>query len=240
MDAPGWIDSYESSALAVVEIGARNASSPVPACPGWTGHDLVGHIAQGSILWLGLVARDPEAGPPDFAQLVAEIAASRPANMAELAECTARHIRACAAKFRQTDPDTPAWTFGPPPTAAFWMRRAAMEDAVHLRDAEGMEGRRSPIPVEVAVDGIDELVDMLIDSIPSMPSYGLTVPGRSLRIEPSDTRRTWLLEGSEVRTEPAVIRGRAGDVFLALWGRDATVTGDANALKAWAGFLAPT
>jgi uncharacterized protein (TIGR03083 family) len=234
MDAAGWTDSYESSALAVVEIGARNASAPVPACPGWTGQDLVGHIAQGSILWLGLVARDRELGPPDWAKLVAEVAAGRPANTAELAEYTTRHIRACAAKFREIDPDKAAWTFGPPPTAAFWMRRAAMEDAIHLHDAEGMEGRRSSVPLEVAVDGIDELVDMLI---PSVLSYGRAVPARSLRIEPSDTRRTWLLKGAEVRTEPAEISSRAGDVFLALWGRDATVTGDANTLQAWAALL---
>jgi hypothetical protein len=110
-----------------------------------------------------------------------------------------------------------------------------MEEAVHLRDAEGMEGRRSSVPLEVAVDGIDELVDMLI---PSMLSYGLPVPARSLGIERSDTRRTWLLKGSEKRTEPAAIRGSAGDVFVALWGRDATVTGDADAVKAWAGLLA--
>jgi Mycothiol maleylpyruvate isomerase N-terminal domain len=144
----------------------------------------------------GMMARDPAAGPPEWAQLAADTTAALPADTAQLAEYTAGHIRACAAKFGETDPDTPAWTFGPPPTAAFWMRRAAMEETVHLRDAEGMEGQAAPVPAEVAINGIDELVDMLI---PFWLSHGPPLPARSLRIEPdgSGARRRRDRRGSE-------------------------------------------
>jgi uncharacterized protein (TIGR03083 family) len=178
-----------------------------------------------------MMTRDPEAGPPDWAQLVAEAVAGLPAETAELAEYTAGLIRACASKFHQTDPDASAWTFGPPPTAAFWMRRAAMEEAVHLRDAEEMEGRPSQVPLDIALDGIDELTDIII---PFWLSHGLPLPARSVRIEPSDTQRRWLLKGSEVHTEPAVVSGGAGDIFVALWGRDAPVSGNADAFRTWA------
>jgi hypothetical protein len=106
-----------------------------------------------------------------------------------------------------------------------------MEETVHLRDAEGIEGQVAPVPTEVAINGIDELADMLI---PFWLSYGPPLPARSLRIEPADTQRRWFLQGSEVHTEPAVVSGSAGDIFVALWGRDAMVNGDPVAFKAWA------
>jgi uncharacterized protein (TIGR03083 family) len=181
------------------------------------------------------MARDRAARPPDQAQIEAEVAIGVPADPAELTEYATRHIRACAVRFRQTDPDTPVWTFGPPPTAAFWIRRAAMEETVHFRDAEDTEGRVSPVPVEVAVDGIDELAHVLI---PAWLSWGQPRPGRSLRIETSDSKRSWLLQGSEAQTEPAVMSGTAGDVFLALWGRNVAVKGDTEARHDWAALLA--
>jgi hypothetical protein len=106
-----------------------------------------------------------------------------------------------------------------------------MEEAVHLHDAKGIEGVASPIRAEVASDGLDELTEVLI---PSWLSYGLPRPTRSLRMSPSGTDRSWLLEGSDGGTEPALVTGDAGSIFMALWRRDVSaVRGDVEVLRAW-------
>lgn len=58
-----------------------------------------------------------------------------------------------------TDPATPAWTFGTDRTVRFWQRRQVHEVTLHLYDAllsQGLEAGWTPDP-ELAWDGVDEV-----------------------------------------------------------------------------------
>ena len=53
------------------------------------------------------------------------------------------------------------WTWTPDHTVGFWSRRMAHEVAVHRWDAQGAAGDPSPIERELAVDGIQEVFDLM-------------------------------------------------------------------------------
>src|SRR6478736_5144517 len=135
---------------------AAGLDAPIEACPGWDVARLLGHT--GRVLWRNaVVVREGLEAPPDperFARFPAtEEAFTRFA--AELAEA----VDALAA----TDPSTACWNFtGEDLTAGFWQRRTANELAIHRVDAEQAAGSVRPVDPERAVDGIDELLTVLL------------------------------------------------------------------------------
>ena len=55
-------------------------------------------------------------------------------------------------------PGTPCWNFGPPPRLVdFWIRRQAIETAVHRWDVLEAMGQRPELAPALAADGIDEV-----------------------------------------------------------------------------------
>ncbi|MEU4508728.1 maleylpyruvate isomerase family mycothiol-dependent enzyme, partial [Nonomuraea wenchangensis] len=113
---------------------AGDLSAPVPSCPGWTMAELVTHVGQ-THRWAVHVLRGR----------VQERIWSRqvPSGLPEGRAGDAGWLRAGAAELvrtlRETDPDTPVWTWGPDRRAAWWPRRMAYELVVHR--VEGGVGR---------------------------------------------------------------------------------------------------
>ncbi|MGA4847378.1 maleylpyruvate isomerase family mycothiol-dependent enzyme [Streptomyces sp. G5(2025)] len=142
-------------------------------------------------------------------------------------------------------PDVTCWTFLPAPSPlTFWARRQANETTVHRADAESARGGEpSPVAVEFAVDGIEELV--LGFHARDKSRVRSDVP-RVLRVRATDTadERIWtvrLFEGPPVvergATAPAdcEISGPAARLYLALWNRlpFPEVTGDHSLAALW-------
>ncbi|MEU7647718.1 maleylpyruvate isomerase family mycothiol-dependent enzyme [Streptomyces huasconensis] len=142
-------------------------------------------------------------------------------------------------------PDVTCWTFLPAPSPlAFWARRQANETTVHRVDAESARGGApSPVAVEFAVDGIEEL---LLGFHAREKSQVRSAVPRVLRVRATDTadERVWtvrLSEGPPVTergaTAPAdcEISGPAGRLYLALWNRlpFPQVTGDHSLAALW-------
>ncbi|MBV1851849.1 maleylpyruvate isomerase family mycothiol-dependent enzyme [Catellatospora tritici] len=194
------------------------ADARVPTCPDWTLTDLDHHVAG---VYLHKVAgmRDG-AQPPDWSvDLSGEdrVAALRRA----YAELTAQ--------FDARAPESPAATwYAPDQTVGFWLRRMAQETVIHRIDAELAAGVPSrPVPDELALDGIDELLRMFLQ-------YGSTawheyfaqalaaVDGGSVAIESGDRR--WL-----VTPTPAEVLITEGDGPAA-----ATVRGAPDPVLRWA------
>lgn len=144
---------------------------------------------------------------------------------------------------KSCDPDTPVWNWSQDPdVAAFWARRMAHESAVHRYDAQRAHGLAQPVDADLAHDGLDELVDVLLPRIltrdePALPAatYAFTATDEgtwSVRLGPEGVQRL------DVAKDPDVTaRGTASALLLATYGRvrwtSLEVDGDANLLAAW-------
>ncbi len=224
---------------------ARRADldAPIPTCPGWTVRDCVTHTAwvyQHKTACVRLARRPTddefEQAPPPGVDLVDWFDGSLAALVAEL---------------RARGPEAPAYSWWPPDqTAGFWYRRMAQETAVHRLDVEDGLGDPTPVDSELAIDGIDEVLDRFLaeewDDLPAdewgdvdpRAGAGSTVAVRSggqvwrTTIEPDRMP----LARDDGPAE-ATVEGEPEAVLVWLWGRrpdDAvTLAGDAAVLSAF-------
>jgi uncharacterized protein (TIGR03083 family) len=148
----------------------------------------------------------------------------------------------------EADPDTPVWNWSPQPqVAAFWARRMAHESAIHRYDAQRANGVAQPVAAELAHDGLDELVDVILPRVVARDS--LTLPTMTVVFEATD-EGTWALrlDGADVvrldvaKTPDVTVRGPTSALLLAAYSRVAwsslDVEGDASVLDAWSKTLA--
>jgi uncharacterized protein (TIGR03083 family) len=136
---------------------------------------------------------------------------------------------------------SPSATWWPPDqTVGFWARRMAQETAVHRIDGELAIGTPTPVDAELAADGVDEiLVIMLAGDWSDEPADAAT----GQRVAIATGGRTWhvTLERESVSVSEhdgdadATLGGDPSDVLLWLWGRapDERVThaGDEDAIR---------
>ena len=126
-----------------------------------------------------------------------------------------------------------------------WARRQAHETAIHRVDAQLAVGRPvSPWAPAFAADGVDELLSLFV---PRRSTALRADPPVTLAVDCADAGASWLLRldahgvtttlDAERRRWGATcaVRGRAGDLYLALWNRagadDLTITGDRAVLQ---------
>ncbi|MFI2618657.1 maleylpyruvate isomerase family mycothiol-dependent enzyme [Streptomyces sp. NPDC018584] len=142
-------------------------------------------------------------------------------------------------------PDVDCWSFLPAPSPlAFWARRQAHETTVHRVDAESARGGApSPVAVEFAVDGVEEL---LLGLHAREKSQVRSDVPRVLRVRTTDAAddQVWTVRLSEEppvtergATAPAdcEISGPAAELYLSLWNRlpFPGVTGDRSLAALW-------
>ncbi|MFF9625500.1 maleylpyruvate isomerase family mycothiol-dependent enzyme [Streptomyces griseosporeus] len=178
-------------------------SAPVEHCGDWTLRDLAEHLG-GENLWAAAAVTegrgDHEAGtaPTERAALVRWFEDSGEMLLAAL----------------DTDPDRPAWTFHPPHTVGFWIRRRCLETLVHRWDAELALGTPRPLDARLAGEGVAEVFDTMA---PRQVVRGRARPPESaLRLHATDTGTSWTYgPGAPVAT----LTGTAEQLLLLLWGR---------------------
>lgn len=246
MNAPGRPTSIEylaqmradaSRIAEVLTVGPVDAA--VEACPGWTVGDLVGHLG-GVHRWATYAVLHGERPPaassgsrvdsdgPDLGTWLVEGAETLADTLGPLAD------------------DAPAWNpFGTPQVTAFWPRRQAHETMVHRWDVEAAVGDTTPLPPELASDGIDELFEVIV---PRNAGRGSVVlPTESLHVHCTDVPGEWLLWTEDgqlsMRREhakgAAAVRGPAESLLLLLWGRTDVldeaidVVGDVDVAARW-------
>ena len=195
--------------------------APVPTCPGWTVGDTVSHIAEvyeHKIACIRMGGEVPDPWPPPW-----------PLDQDLMAWFVDAHQRLLDV-LATVDPASPSWTWWPPDqTAGFWIRRMAQETAMHRVDVQGASGGVTSIDAELAVDGIDELLTMMLagdwsdDVQPgSIGTTVVRVGDRAWRIVLLPDRVTVNDAGDD---SDACVTGAASDLLLWLWGRssDASV-----------------
>ena len=231
MDYATYVERLRADGGRLVEAASGRLSAGVSSCPGWTVRDLVRHVAEvyeHKIACTALgQASDP--WPPEW-----------PANRDPIEWFVDAHERLLE-MFGRSEPSTPSATWWPPDqTVGFWARRMAHETAVHRIDAELAAGTTTPIDADLATDGVDEILGvMLAGDWSDDPDEAAT----GQRVAIATGGRTWLvgLERQAVTVaegdgmHEATLEGDPSDVVLWLWGRapDEWVTrsGDEDALR---------
>ena len=224
-DRTGWLawDDYlrvlRLDAARLSEVGRMGLDPPVPSCPGWTVADVLTHTAAVYLHKVELMRQGvaPQEWPP------ADFEGREPLSF--LAEATQELWDELMAR----DPGQACATWWPDDqTVGFWYRRMALETAVHRVDAELGHDVVTPVDEALAVDGIDEVLRVMLGGPwwddPEFPtaepiedrvrvtaagrSWTVTLSARSVEVSESDT--------GEVAVEVA---GQPDDVYLWLWGR---------------------
>ncbi|WP_201467410.1 maleylpyruvate isomerase family mycothiol-dependent enzyme [Janibacter melonis] len=194
--------------IARIEALLRDASPhdwsrSLPTCPRWELADLVGHLG-GVHRWVVGAVREghgrTESTPPQAEGL------------AEWFGEGARELRETIA----VDPATPAWTFERGDrTVGFWQRRQVHEHTVHRVDVElALVGETSPVPVDVAADGVAEVVEVFV---PRRLAKGWLDPiPAAVRLVATDAPVDVVVGDGDPVTQ---VSAPAADLYLALWRR---------------------
>jgi uncharacterized protein (TIGR03083 family) len=228
LDKDALLDRLSSDALDLVAlIGSVDLSLPVPSCPGWSLLDLFGHL--GSVHhWATEVVRTSAAAEQPSAPREPEVL------LPWFAEGAVGVLESLAASV----PGTPCWNFGPPPRLVdFWIRRQAIETAVHRWDALTATGASPALDPALAADGIDEVATVLF---PRQVRLGrIDALAGTVELVCADTGDRVLIGGDGVTlpAPAATVTGSASDLLLLLWRRllpdsdGLEVTGDCVAAR---------
>jgi uncharacterized protein (TIGR03083 family) len=206
--------------LEAAGTGAGLLDATVPTCPGWTVADLVDHVAWFVTRWSDRLRGTHQGDTPEPTTPDGDDAA-RVEWLRSLGDDLLTLLQA-------TDADTHVWTWREPDqTAAFVSRRCAHELAVHRYDAQSARGTCAPIDAELAIDGIDEVLDVLSHAFYQAGEGA----GETLHLHGTDddldVAAEWLVvlgaDGLDVRREHAkgdlALRAAVSDLELLLVGR---------------------
>ncbi len=231
MDYPTYVEHVQRDGRLLTAAANRSLSAEVPSCPGWSVRDLICHVAEVYEHKIACTAlgRAPDPWPPDW-----------PADRDPIEWLGDAHERLLE-MFDRSDPTTPSATWWPPDqTVGFWARRMAHETAVHRADAELAIGTQPSVDADLAVDGVDEiLVIMLAGDWSDEPDEAAT--GQRVAISAGGSSWSVTLERGSVTVSEdggagdAALGGDPSEVLLWLWGRSpderVTRSGDEAALR---------
>lgn len=226
-------------------VGA-DVSVDVASCPGWNVSQLARHV-DGGLRWAAdIVGRRATEPPPDTA--LRDLSGATGLDPDELAASIVVAADMCVDALREAGPEARMWCPVPGGAAAFYARRFAHETAIHRADAVLALGLDFVIPTFVAVDGIEEWLELgampfHFDVHPWMRE--LLGADRRIGLHAKDTGDDWVLDFTgEVITwrrgrgeVAAAVQGSATDLLLVLYRRKSVdtvaVTGDAGLVDFW-------
>lgn len=222
-------EHLRNDAVGFLEIvGTHGFDHPVPSCPDWNLGDLAWHLGNVWNRWARIVSE----GLTTAEQVQAIGQPARPSEEFLLDWVTAAHTSLYSALARASD-DTEVWTWTGTNQPEIWVeRRMTHETAVHRWDAANAVGVPYDIATPVAADGIDEFLTLFVarDVAPEAAPLGGTVHLHCTDASLPDGSGEWLVtsldaSGVTFSREHAkgdvAVRGRASDLLLWLWSRDA-------------------
>jgi uncharacterized protein (TIGR03083 family) len=215
MEYEGFVENVRLDGDRLANVAAGDLATPIPSCPGWTVRDLVAHIAQvyEHKIECTRLGHAPDPWPPDWPDADQPLGWYRDA-----------HARLLA-MFGESDAATPSATWWPADqTVGFWARRMAHETAVHRVDAELARGEATPIDAELATDGVDEILRIMLegdwnddpDDAATGQRVSIETGGRAWDVVLD--RGAMTVSDGDGRSD-ARLSGAPSDVLLWLWGR---------------------
>lgn len=244
MEKARCIAALRVDSAALAEAARLGLDAPVPSCPGWSVADLVQHTGRVHRSATRRV-RDLETERHPASDIPLPAHPELVAWFEDGAEALGQVLEAA-------QPDASVWNWSVGPNlASFWWRRMAQETAVHRWDAESAHARQQPIAADVAVDGVDEFLDVFLPT-----DFAETPPadlGGTVRLQCTDRPASWLVTVSggvllarrdqqpTAADRPlATVSAAASDLLLLLWRRvepsapGLETTGDAELLARFA------
>lgn len=211
-------------------IGKKHLKLTVPSCEGWKLADLIPHLSFGLGVCYPIAASTSPGTPDDLVFANADRSCATLTGRKALSTLR-QNLNNCADALALMDPDSPCWTYAGPGTVSFWIRRAAVETAIHRFDAELALGVDvNEIAPDRAEDGIDETLTFAFE----LACEKIGAPASTLHIRASD------LDGERsfgTGDTSSALTGDAHSLLVALWGRhehvDIEVEGDADAANEW-------
>jgi uncharacterized protein (TIGR03083 family) len=240
VDPGPFIAATEREGLAVLAAGKAGLDAPVPPCPGWTVADILGHLGRVHRSVSEIIERRALEIPP--------VDIPKPPTGDDLLGFFEDGLSRVVAALASIEPDEPVYSWSGHGTGAFYHRRMAHEIAVHRFDAESAHGAPSPFDAEMAADGVDEYLSMVLPF--SARRWSRSIPAGSLHLHRTDGPGEWLVradgDGLVMTREHAkgdvAVRGPASDLFLFVWhrgrGPGLALFGDEALADEWAA-LAP-
>lgn len=228
---------------------------PVPSCPGWNLGDLAWHLGVVWNRWARIVAE----GITTLEGVQAMDDPQRPADELLLDWVASAHTALYSALARASD-DTEVWTWTGSNQPELWVeRRMTQETAVHRWDASNAVGVPYDLPFAVAADGIDEFLTWFaarrvadgaapVDGTVHLHCTDIGSNVHDGSDDRSAVRGEWLVSRldesgiaftREHAKGDAAVRGRASDLLLWLWRRDAgpvEIIGDAAVAERFRSF----
>jgi uncharacterized protein (TIGR03083 family) len=235
MEPSRYLECLAADYARLRTLAAVDPTADVPSCPGWSVADLVHHVGA-VYLHKTLAIREgaePEPWPPP------ELAGEPPTALLERA-----HDALLGELTTRRPEDRAGSWYTPDQTVGFWIRRMAHETVIHRMDAElGTRRPVTPVPADLAIDGIDELLKVFVAfgvlewgeyftdvlSGPADLTYVVRTDGAAWRVHTGPGRFTVEDAGAGASVDDAdvLVSGSPTAVLRWVWNRDA---GDGQAV----------
>jgi uncharacterized protein (TIGR03083 family) len=231
MDAAVHIDHLRADSAALLAAQRDDPHAPAWSGLGWDRTELLEHVANVH----GWVRAQLRLGPAERIRFSTVERAPTGAGLAAWFEQGAAEL---VELLSAMDVDAPWPTWAGPQPGTFYPRRMAQEMAVHRWDGIG-----GTIDAALAVDGVDELLELFA---PRIPAERLASATASIHLHATDVDGEWLVRlGPEGITfehghakGDVALRGTAQDLLLWTWNRAPVderfeVFGDPGPLDTW-------
>jgi len=229
-----FLHHLRADADRMADLAGRDLDAAVPPCPGWDVREVMSHT--GSVYSHKVACMRKGARPEDDDWM------HGPDDGDDMVAWFRTRLEELVTELEERGPDAPSYTwYDPQQTVGFWFRRMAQETVVHRVDVESAFDAVTHVDDELAVDGIDEVLDWFLAY--QAEDVGPDGPGRgTVAVRTGD--HIWRLEllpdDVTLSRDPgpceAVATGEPSELLLWLWGRrpDSAVTleGDAELLTA--------
>lgn len=242
METGSLLDKSAADARALLAAAQTGWERPVPHCPGWNAAGLIRHTGE-ILVWMAAVVTSGE-------RVSRRALDPAPEDVAHLPAWYVANLERTLAVLGSADPQSQTWTFASSDDrrVAWWIRRLAVEVAIHRWDAEdavAADGGPPPrsLDGDVAAAGVEEFITEFLPGLLSQEAVeGLS---GTLHLQAEDQSMDWWIDLNnggtsvhELAKADTAIRGTRSELLLWLTNRcplgTLDVFGRRESLDLWA------